>query len=55
MIYIVTIFMVTMQGGSSFHNINNEVKKNTYGYCVSFEIFIITFRVNIIDVSDDKY
>ena len=36
MIYIVTIFMVTMQGGSQF-NITNKVKRKTFGPCVLFE------------------
>ena len=38
MIYIVTIFMVTMQVGLYFPNITNKVKNKTCGSCVSFEI-----------------
>ena len=38
MIYIVTIFMVTMQVGSQFPNKTNKVKKKTCVTCVSFEI-----------------
>ena len=38
MIYIVTIFMVTMQ---VVPNITNKVKEKTCGPCVSFRIFFI--------------
>ena len=41
MIYIVTIYMVTMQLGSKFPIIINKVKKKMCGACVSFEIFTL--------------
>ena len=36
MIYIVTIFMLTMQVGSEFYNKTYKVKKKMCGACVSF-------------------
>ena len=44
MIYIVTIFMVTMQVGSYLPNVTNKVKKKMCGACVLFEIFIDGLR-----------
>ena len=37
--------MVTMQLGSQFLNINNQVKKKMWEACVSFEIFCIQFSL----------
>ena len=40
-IYIVTIFMVTIQVGSYFPNMTNKVKKKKFGPCISNEMFSI--------------
>ena len=40
MIYIVTIFMVTMQGGSYFPNITNKVKKKSLDLVFRSHFFI---------------
>ena len=37
MIYIVTIYILTMQVGSQFPNIINKEKKKMCGACVSFK------------------
>ena len=57
MIYIVIIFMVTMQVCPLFPNITNKVKKKMCGPCVSFEIlyYQISNVVTSTPRSDVKY
>ena len=49
MIYIVTIFMVTMQVGSQFPNITNKVKMKMCGPCVSFRNFFPSHQSFLIE------
>ena len=45
MIYIVTIFMLTMQVGSKFPNITYTVKKKICEPCISFKFYYLQITI----------